>query len=238
VFSYRDACDPDPASPRGSRVEVVVTDATIDAQGLAPGFADVLAGLEEATGVPLARLTQVHGDEVVHVVDEPPRGPSDDVPVADAMVTARRGVGLMVRVADCVPVVLADPDAGVVGVAHAGRAGTALDVVGRTTQQMRELGAEQVRAWVGPHVCGRCYEVPAAMRDEVAARVPATWSQTSWGTPALDLGAGVVAQLHAAGVAASAVHDVGRCTLEDVALHSHRRDGAAAGRLAAIVWMP
>ena len=142
---------------------------------------------------------QVHGD-VVHVVDSPPDGPTDEVPVADALVTTRRGVGLMVRVADCVPVLLADPVAGVVGAVHAGRLGVTLDVVSRAVERMRALGAEQVRAWIGPHVCGRCYEVPEAMRSEVAAVVPATMSETSWGTPALDLGAGVAAQLAAAGV--------------------------------------
>jgi hypothetical protein len=99
---------------------------------------------------------------------------------------------------------------------------------------MRELGAGAIRAWVGPHVCGRCYEVPADLRDEVAAAVPATYGETSWGTPALDLGAGVAAQLAAAGVAASVVPG---CTLEDPTFHSYRRDGDAAGRFAGLVWL-
>jgi hypothetical protein len=140
----------------------------------------------------------------------------------------------MVRVADCVPVLLADPVAGVVGAVHAGRIGVTLDVVGRTVERMRSLGAGEVRAWIGPHVCGRCYEVPAELRDEVAAVVPATRSETSWGTPALDLGAGVAAQLAAAGVPSVSVE---RCTLEDDRLHSYRRDGADSGRLAGLVWM-
>ena len=72
------------------------------------------------------------------------------------------------------------------------------------------------------------------LRDEIAALVPETWSTTSWGTPALDLGAGVRAQLERAGVE---VVDVGGCTREDASLHSYRRDGAAAGRFAGLVWM-
>ena len=121
----------------------------------------------------------------MHVIDTVPNRPNgsswpaDDVPVADALVTVRRGVGLMVRVADCVPVLLADPVVGAVGAVHAGRLGVTLDVVGRAVAQMRALGAEQVRAWIGPHVCGRCYEVPGAMRSAVAAVVPATMSETS-----------------------------------------------------------
>jgi hypothetical protein len=97
---------------------------------------------------------------------------------------------------------------------------------------MRLLGARSIGAWVGPHVCGRCYEVPAALRDEVAAMEPSTASTTSWGTPGLDIGAGVVAQLERLGVL---VDDVSLCTLESPDLYSYRRDGAQAGRLAGLI---
>lgn len=230
MFAFRDSLQ---ATSTESRVDVAFTDSSIDLQGLGPGFADALTALESEVDVRFARLDQVHGD-TVHVVTQPPTaGPDDDVPTADAQVTDLPGVGLMVRVADCVPVVLADADAGVIGVAHAGRAGTALDVVGRTVAAMRDLGAEQVTAWIGPHVCGRCYEVPAELREEVSAAVPEAFSETSWGTPALDLGAGVAAQLRRAGVD---VVDVATCTLETPDLHSYRRDGASAGRFAGLVW--
>ena len=106
----------------------------------------------------------------------------------------------MVRVADCVPLVLADAEAGVIAAVHSGRPGMVLDIATRTVEVMREHGATHITAWLGPHVCGRCYEVPAAMRDEVAAAVPESWAETSWGTPAVDIGAGVRAQLARAGV--------------------------------------
>ncbi|HCB05186.1 MAG TPA: laccase [Nocardioides bacterium] len=230
MYSFRATIGPD--SPDGVRVEVAFTDASVDLQGRRPGFAATFAALVEDAGVPFARLSQVHGDHVVHVVDDPP-GPGEDAPSADALVTTRRDVGLMIRAADCVPVLLADPVAGVIGAVHSGRIGTALDVSGRTVEAMRALGAADLQAWIGPHVCGRCYEVPEQLRDEVAAIVPATRSETSWGTPALDLGAGVAAQLAAAGVPAV---NVDRCTLEDERLHSYRRDGADSGRLAGLVW--
>lgn len=237
MFSFRESVLLDPGAPAAPRVEVAFTDASVDLQGLRDGFAPALARVEEEAGVRFARLDQVHGADV-HVVQAPPTaGPGDDVPTADAQVTALRGVGLMVRVADCVPVVLAGRGAAegeaVLGVAHAGRRGVALDVVTRTVEAMRALGARDLRAWVGPHVCGRCYEVPPAMQREVADLVPATQATTRAGTTALDLGAGVLAQLAAADVAAVAV---GSCTLEDVSLHSYRRDGAAAGRFAGLVW--
>lgn len=228
MFVFRESVHLDPAPLDGGRVEVAFTDASLDVRE-GERLAGTLAALREEAGVPFARLHQVHGDVVVTV-----DGPSDSVPTGDGQVTAQRGTGLMVRVADCVPVVLGDPLGAVVGVAHAGRRGVQLDVVTRTVERMRELGARDVRAWIGPHVCGRCYEVPADLRDEVAAAVPATYAETSWGTPALDLGAGVAAQLAAAGVPATVVPG---CTLEDAALHSYRRDGESAGRFAGLVWI-
>jgi hypothetical protein len=153
-------------------------------------------------------------------------------PDADGIVTARAGVVLMVRAADCVPILLADADAAVIGAAHCGRPGLAGEVVPATVARMRDLGASSITAWIGPHVCGGCYEVPEAMQVEVGAAVPASVATTSWGTPSLDLGAGVRAQLAAAGVS---VHDVSRCTRESADLYSYRRDGDGAGRLAGLI---
>lgn len=227
MFWFRDTVEGD------VRVDVAFTDASVDLQGLGPDFAAELPRVEQACGVRFARVDQVHGD-AVRVVDRPGPPPLHDVPTADALVTATLDVGLMVRAADCVPVVLADPAAGVVGAVHSGRDGTVLDVATRTVEQMRDLGADSLRAWLGPHVCGGCYEVPERLRAEVAATVPAAHAQTTWGTPSLDLGAAVRSQLEAAG---AHVVDVGGCTREVPSLHSHRRDGAAAGRLAGLVWM-
>jgi YfiH family protein len=181
---------------------------------------------------PLVRMRQVHGADV-HVVSGPQRD-GDAVPVADGMVTRAEGVVLMVRVADCVPVLLADPGRGVVGVAHAGRPGLAAGVVPHTVATLRELGAEDLVAWVGPHVCGRCYEVPDQMRAEVSDLVPEAYAETSWHTPALDIGAGVRAQLERDGVQ---VVDAARCTMEDEDLYSYRRQGKQSGRLAGLAWV-
>jgi polyphenol oxidase len=191
--------------------------------------------VESALGVRpgwIARMRQVHGGEVT-VAREP--GDPDHPPRVDAMVTDRPGLALSVRVADCVPVLLADPDTGVVGCAHAGRAGLVAEVVPRAVAAMRDLGAGAVTAWVGPYVCGGCYEVPAAMRDDVAAAVPQAHATTTWGTPALDIGAGVRAQLLAAGCTLADVPS--RCTRETQTLYSHRRDGDRAGRFAGLVWL-
>lgn len=181
-----------------------------------------------APGTALADLHQVHGAEVV-TVDRPPTG---ERPRADALVTSACDVALLVRGADCVPVLLADAGAGVVGAAHAGRQGVVVGVVSAVVAAMRARGAGQLTAWLGPRICGACYEVPADLQAEVAGREPATRATTSWGTPGLDLGAGVRAQLEREGVE---VHDVGRCTRESPDLYSYRRDGAHAGRLGGLI---
>lgn len=175
----------------------------------------------------LADMHQLHGTHV-ELATPGSAGPPD----CDGIVTTTPDVVLAVRVADCVPVLLADADAGVVGAAHAGRLGLAQGVVPATVARLRELGATRLTAWIGPHICGRCYEVPAAMQDDVAALVPEARATTSWGTPSLDLGAGVRAQLERDGVR---VVDVSRCTRESPDLYSHRRDGVRAGRLAGLV---
>jgi YfiH family protein len=179
-----------------------------------------------APGASVADMHQVHGRRVVDVELGASR------PECDGVVTDSADVVLLVRAADCVPVLLADPDARVVGAAHSGRPGLLAGVVPATVERMRAHGATAITAWVGPHVCGACYEVPQAMQDEVAAAVPAARATTSWGTPALDIGAGVRAQLAEAGVA---VVDASRCTRESADLYSYRRDGASAGRLAGLV---
>lgn len=207
-----------------------------------------LAVVREALGVAeVVTLHQVHGTAVREVDGAFLAGWGADswlgdavagappLPVADALVTTRRGVGLAIRVADCLPVLFADAAAGVIGAAHAGRVGLAAGVLPATLARMADLGAREITAWIGPHVCAACYEVPAAMRDDLAAALPGAWATTAWGTPALDLGGAAVRQLEAAGCR---VIRVDPCTRETGTLHSHRRDGAAAGRQAGIVWLP
>ncbi len=210
--------------------------------------AENLRRVRTALALPLvATVRQEHTADVVVVDDAFLDGWDDRATVgdalggarlrrADAMVTVRAGVGLAVRVADCLPVMVADPTARVVAAIHGGRPGLAAQIIPRTLALMTRHGADPAasRAWIGPHVCGGCYEVPAALRDEVAALVPDVAATTSWGTPALDLAAGARAQLETAGVS---VTTVGGCTRTDPDLYSYRRDGHDAGRLAGLVWL-
>jgi hypothetical protein len=150
------------------------------------------------------------------------------------MVTAVPGLALAVLVADCVPVLLADRRVGLVGVAHAGRRGMDAGVVGAAVAALRDLGARDLTAVLGPSVCGRCYAVPAAMRDDVASRHPATASTTRAGEPALDVAAGVLAQLAEARVPARRLPG---CTVEQQELGSVRRQGPRAPRWAGLAWL-
>ncbi|MEU6475694.1 peptidoglycan editing factor PgeF [Streptomyces sp. NPDC047017] len=179
-------------------------------------------------------MNQVHGADVA-VVDGP-WDPAAGVPSVDALVTDRPGFALAVLTADCVPVLLADPVARVAAAAHAGRPGMVAGVVPATVRAMVGLGAEPARitARTGPAVCGRCYEVPEAMRAEVASAEPAAYAETSWGTPALDVSAGVHAQLERAGVRDRERSPV--CTRESRDHFSYRRD-RTTGRLAGYVWL-
>ena len=177
-------------------------------------------------------MRQMHGTRVVKILRGAGDPPPAEWPRCDALVANRPGVALCVRVGDCVPVVLADADHGVLAVAHAGRSGVAAGVVPRTVATMREGGADAIVAWIGPHVCGGCYEVPERMRADVSAVVPAAYAVTTWGTPSLDLGAGVTAQLADVG---AEIRDHSACTRESPDLYSHRRDGTGSGRFGGLV---
>jgi YfiH family protein len=186
-----------------------------------------LAGVEPDR---LIFMNQVHGAEVVELSGPWPGDP----PEADAMVTREPDLALAVLVADCIPVLLADADEGIIGVAHAGRPGLAAGVAVRAVEAMRELGATSITARLGPCVCPRCYEVPDAMRADVAAIAPLAASLDRRGRPAIDIAAGVLDQLVSLGVD---VLQLPGCTRESPELFSHRREGVT-GRFAGVVVRP
>jgi YfiH family protein len=172
-------------------------------------------------------MSQCHGADIAQV-DGPWEG---EPPAVDALVTTSADLALGVLVADCTPVLLVDAVAGVAAAVHAGRPGMMKGVVGRAVDAMTDLGARSISAVVGPSVCGRCYEVPEAMRAQ-AAEVSSVAAAISWsGTPAIDVAAGVVDQLRARSVA---VHWVRGCTRESDGLFSYRRQHRT-GRFAGVV---
>jgi polyphenol oxidase len=157
---------------------------------------------------------------------------------AEALVTTEPALALGVLTADCVPVLLADEAAGVVAAVHSGRRGLAARITPRAVAAAVDAGAraDRLTAWVGPAICGRCYEVGEDVAADVVAVEPAAAARTSWGTTALDLPAAVTAQLRRAGV--TDIRTDGRCTLEEPSLYSYRRDGRTGRQASVVVRVP
>jgi YfiH family protein len=188
---------------------------------------------------------QVHGTDVHEVTDIDaaswtPASPLGDrapgqsrLPVADIVVTGVAGAAVAVRIADCLPIVLAAPRQRLVSAVHAGRVGLLAGAITAALSDLRARGAGEVTAWIGPHICGDCYEVPADMAEQAADLLPATAARTRWGTPAIDLAAGAVSALEGHGVG---VAYIGPCTRTDPAQFSHRGD-PRAGRQLGLGWI-
>jgi polyphenol oxidase len=192
-------------------------------------------------GVPWAIARQVHSARVLPVEDARSLGqgpPEAKPPVGegDGLVTAAPGVVLVVLTADCAPVLLADPAAGVVGAVHAGWRGLAAGVVEEGVAALAALGADPAATvgLVGPAVGGCCYEVGADVRAAVGDRYPVALATTRDGRPSLDPAAAAAAALAAAGV--GEVRVAGECTFDlDERFFSHRRDRGVTGRQVGLV---
>lgn len=177
-------------------------------------------------------MDQVHS-ATVRVVDAADLGAP--IPATDAVVTTDPTVVLTVMVADCVPVLLYDADAGVIAAAHAGRTGARNGVVSNTVATMVELRAKpgNITAHLGPAASGRRYELPREMAEDVEEQLPGSLTRTDHGTWGSDVRAGLARQLTTLGVG-NIIMDP-RCTIEDSNLFSYRRDGKT-GRQAGIIW--
>jgi YfiH family protein len=191
-------------------------------------------------------LTQVHGIAVAEV--DKAGWLEGQGPKADAVVTQRPGVALGIVTADCAPVLFADPQAGVIGAAHAGWRGAVEGVLEATLTAMEQLGARRARviAAIGPCIAQASYEVGPDLHEAVLARAPADARffvagrrEDRW---QFDLPGYCAARLAAAGVAA--VEAAGLDTLaEEARFFSHRRRTLAGGgpighQLSAIAMAP
>ncbi|WP_017587300.1 peptidoglycan editing factor PgeF [Nocardiopsis ganjiahuensis] len=174
-------------------------------------------------------MNQVHSADVL-VATEP-----GGVGTCDGVVTTRPDLVLASMAADCLPVLAADSGAGVLGAAHSGRLGTAHGVAANLVDTMVAQGArpDRITVFLGPAICGGCYEVPPRLQAETAERTPEAASTTRQGTTGVDMVAAVTAQLRRSGV--TDITADGRCTLESPELFSHRGD-APTGRFASFLW--
>lgn len=179
------------------------------------------------------RMHQVHGCGV-EVVDADHR--ADSAPSADALVATGPGVSLVVRTADCVPILLWDERARVLSAVHAGWRGLVAGVVPAAVAAMVAAGArpDRVRGWIGPSICSACYPVGADVQAQILAVAPSALATSATGEPAADVAAGVAEQLTALGVPLPPRDH--RCTNESPELFS-ARGGDATDRLHFVVSM-
>ena len=184
------------------------------------------AELETLLGLRIQFMNQVHGNVIAMVGEE-----IIAEPTADALITQSVGIGLAVMVADCIPLLLASSET--VAAVHVGRKGLMNEVALEAIHEMRARDTSEIRAVVGPSICGRCYEVSQDIYDDVSKTFPLAASKTQDGGFSLDLSRALIDQLQTIGVT---VIDEGRCTVEESNLYSYRRDGVT-GRQVGVVWL-
>ena len=168
----------------------------------------------------LLGLTQVHGAEVVTVTAPWSRGPR-----ADAIVTNRPGLALGIVTADCAPVLLHDPAAGVIAAVHAGWRGALAGVLEATLSAMQALGAApaNIAAAIGPCIQQASYEVGPDLLDAILGHDPSHARFFIDGRPGhwqFDLSGYCAARLAAIGQVARLAHDT---FTDEARFFSHRR---------------
>lgn len=212
-----------------------------------PAWTDRRLRFRDAAGLsgPPAILLQVHGTRIVRAAELPAAGPVRADGVL-ALAGDRRGVAPAVRVADCVPLLLADRQGRAVAAVHAGWRGTARGVARTAVERLGALGipAGGLLAALGPAIGPCCYEVSDEVAGEVAAGCgcpPGVLARRGPnGRPLLDLREANRLQLLAAGLPGEAIDAAPWCTAcTPEWFFSYRRDGTESGRLMACVgWAP
>ncbi|MCZ6889103.1 MAG: peptidoglycan editing factor PgeF [Gammaproteobacteria bacterium] len=191
------------------------------------------AAVMSAAGVgKIQWLNQVHASDVI----EAGEATLDDAPSADAAFTLQRDLALAIMTADCVPVLIADRSGTLVAAAHCGWRGAVGGVLPRLVEALPREASELV-AWLGPGICGRCYEVGDDVRDAARNQGDADGHFRAGTRPGkwyFDLPGYVRAGLVDLGIGNVSGGD--RCTLHDAAFFSHRRDGPT-GRMVSMVWL-
>jgi YfiH family protein len=183
----------------------------------------------------LLKVHQVHGREIA-VAGEQPWNPDCK---ADAIIVTDPNHLASVRVADCVPVLLATAEGTAVAAVHAGWRGVIAGVVTHAIEQLRRIrpGAHLLAA-IGPCIGMDAFEVGPEVLDVFAANfgAAAPIRRRADGKGHVDLRQAIALQLHAAGLAANQIDTTDRCTFRDKQeFFSHRRDNGVTGRMSAMI---
>ncbi len=197
-----------------------------------------------ALGVPLNQLIlgrQMHGRRI-RIVTEQESGagvltPRTYMTATDGLLTQRPNVALGVFTADCIPVFLADPQTGWIGILHVGWKGAVKNIAGHALAILKKQGVEprNVEVWLGPSICGKCYTVHNTKRLQVIRTALRGSVRSTAAGGMVDLRAAVVGQLLAAGVRRTKIDAQAPCTHESVSLPSFRRDGVTKTNTLSII---
>jgi YfiH family protein len=214
-----------------------------------PDAWDALASAMQVNTTRIVSLNQVHGREVVTIERNVPRGTVETLqrnrPAADALVSNAPDVALVVKAADCVPLLIADSRTGAVGAVHAGWRGTVARVgvtaIAEMHSQFGSDAADLIVA-IGPAIGPCCYEIGSEVVDAFAATGHERYLIDRWfmtprdGRMRLDVPGANRDQLLLAGVREENIHISGLCTAMHLdVLTSYRAERSAAGRIAGVI---
>lgn len=193
--------------------------------------ADSLAALSSCTGIPSERIVSARQTHSVNVayVSRPAA-----IENTDALVSDRPGIAIGVHTADCVPVVLFDPVARIIGAVHSGWRGTVGRISAAAVREMCTLGATpgQIHAAMGPCICPDCFEVGEEVAEEfIKANLGGFIIRKPGAKPHIDLPAAVAATLMESGLEKSNIAlppECNRCRPD--LFFSARRLGTSSGR--------
>jgi len=184
----------------------------------------------------IALARQVHGSEIFRIGDsnEVPDDMRDPkaLPRADGLVTGVASVPVGVLVADCCCLLMASSDGRAVGAFHAGWRGTFEGLAAKAVEAFREefsMPANRLRVWIGPAICGECYETGEDLWTQFRERWGEDWVLSN--PYRVDLRGLNRSQLIQAGVPSEAIELSGLCTLESSLCFSHRRRDRPEGRM-------